>query len=97
MGRTASEGLAAMRSAFCDRSTPHGGVDGDPYAIVAGDTVYLVGTQSRDAVLFVVPSATASNAVPRLLDADSDATQPMDVDVMRSFLHRFSHAEGVTI
>src|ERR1700754_5129181 len=37
----------------------------DPYTLVARDTIYLMGTHSRDAVLYVVPPAVPDAAVRR--------------------------------
>jgi hypothetical protein len=62
----------------------------DPYSLVASDTIYLIGTHSRDAVLFVVPPASPSEAVHRVLSAVSDATQSMSVPVMRHLVHHFA-------
>ena len=65
----------------------------DPYTLVAADTIYLVGTHSRDAVLFIVPPSTPSWAVHRVLRAVSRATQSMSVAVLRHLVARFA-AEG---
>lgn len=61
----------------------------DPYSLVASDTIYLIGTHSRDAVLFVVPPASPSEAVHRVLSAVSDATQSMSVPVLRHLVRHF--------
>lgn len=55
----------------------------DPYRLVARDTIYLMGTHSRDAVLYVVPPASSTATVHRLLCAVSDSTRPMSVAVLR--------------
>lgn len=65
----------------------------DPYSLVAADTIYLVGTHSRDAVLFIVPPSTPNWTVHRVLRAVSRATQSMSVAVLRHLLARIA-AEG---
>ena len=55
----------------------------DPYSLVARDTIYLIGTHSRDAVLYVVPPASPGDAALRILRAVNDGTQPMSVPVLR--------------
>ncbi|MGH3674573.1 MAG: DUF5994 family protein [Mycobacterium sp.] len=65
----------------------------DPYALVARDTIYLMGTHSRDAVLYVVPPAIPHAAVHRVLRAVSSATQSMSVAVLRQLVDRFAEAE----
>jgi hypothetical protein len=55
----------------------------DPYALVACDTIYLIGTHSRDAVLYVVPPTSPGDAVHRVLHAVSHADGPMSVAALR--------------
>jgi hypothetical protein len=55
----------------------------DPYSLVACDTIYLIGTHSRDAVLYVVPPTSSGDAAHRLLRVVSDGTEPMSVPVLR--------------
>ncbi len=64
----------------------------DPYSLVACDTIYLIGTHSRDAVLYVVPPTSPNEAVHRVLSAVSDATQQMSVQVLRHLVRHFSTA-----
>jgi hypothetical protein len=66
----------------------------DHYALVARDTIYLIGSHSRDAVLYVVPPSTAGTAAHRVLRAVSDATQPMTVVVLRHLLSHSAAAAG---
>jgi uncharacterized protein DUF5994 len=61
----------------------------DPYTLVANDTIYLMGTHSRSAVLFVVPPAVPGAAVRRVLRAVSNATGAMSVAVLRHLVDRF--------
>jgi hypothetical protein len=62
----------------------------DPYALVARDTIYLIGTHSRDAVLYIVPPAIPRAAVYRVLRAVSSATESMSVAVLRQLVHRWA-------
>jgi Family of unknown function (DUF5994) len=66
----------------------------DPYSLVACDTIYLIGTHSRDAVLFVVPPASPADGVHRVLSAVSDATQSMSVPVLRHLVRHFATVTG---
>jgi Family of unknown function (DUF5994) len=66
----------------------------DPYSMVSCDTIYLIGTHSRDAVLYVVPPASPGEAVRRVLSAVSDATQPMSVPVLRHLIRHFATPAG---
>ena len=62
----------------------------DPYAMLSCDTIYLVGTHSRSAVLYVVPPSSPADAVRRVLGAVADATQPMNVTVLRYLVGHFT-------
>jgi hypothetical protein len=62
----------------------------DPYALVDNDTIYLMGTHSRSAVLFVVPPAMPVAAVRRVLHAVDDTTGSMSVTVLRHLVDRFA-------
>jgi len=55
----------------------------DPYSLVARDTIYLIGTHQRDAVLYVVPPTSPGDAAHRLLSAVTDGARPMSVPVLR--------------
>lgn len=59
----------------------------DPYRLRARDTIYLKGTHSRNAVLFVVEPSNSAVAVRRLLRMVSDSTQPISVAALRRLLH----------
>lgn len=65
----------------------------DPYTLVSSETIYLIGTHSRDAVLYVVPPSCAVAVVDRVLAAVSDATGPMNAFVLRHLLGQFSVSE----
>jgi hypothetical protein len=68
----------------------------DPYTMVSSETVYLVGTHSRDAVLYAFPQACTAAIVDRVLDAVRDSEAPMDTSVLRHLLGRFSAGEADT-
>jgi hypothetical protein len=61
----------------------------DPYTLVAQDTIYLISTHSRDAVLFLVPPSMPGRAVHRVLRAVSNATASMSVAVLRHLVEHF--------
>jgi Family of unknown function (DUF5994) len=62
----------------------------DPYTMVANDTIYLMGTHARSAVLFVVPPAIPVDAVQSVLRAVTDATGSINVAVLRHLVERFA-------
>jgi hypothetical protein len=62
----------------------------DPYTMVASDTIYLMGTHARSAVLFVVPPAIPAAAVSCVLRAVTDATGSISVPVLRHLVDRFA-------
>ncbi len=62
----------------------------DPYTLVARDTIYLMGTHSRDAVLYVVPPAIPGAAVRRILGAVSGEAASMCVTVLRELVERYA-------
>lgn len=68
----------------------------DPYPMVTCETIYLIGTHSRDAVIYVFPQTCTTAIVDRVLDAIRDSDAPMDTSVLRHLLGRFSTAEAET-
>lgn len=66
----------------------------DPYPLVASDTIYLIGTHSRDAVLYVIPPKCSVSVVDHVLAAVSDATGPMNAFVLRHLLGHFTTTAG---
>jgi hypothetical protein len=62
--------------------------------LVTSETIYLIGTHSRDAVLYVVPPSCAVAVVDRVLGAVSDATGPMNAFVLRHLLGHFASTES---
>lgn len=68
----------------------------DPYAMVSRDTIYLIGTHARNAVLYVVPPSTHSDAALRILRAVSDGSQPMSVPVLRTLIRQSATAAGAS-
>jgi len=60
----------------------------DPYRLVADDTIYLIGTHSRDAVLFVVPPSTPPSAAHRVLRTVADGIAPITAAALRQLIHQ---------
>jgi hypothetical protein len=60
----------------------------DPYRLVFSDTIYLVGTRSRDAVLFVVPPSSSTEDARRLLCEVSASEQPMNAGLLQQLVHQ---------
>lgn len=60
----------------------------DAYQLVASDTIFLIGTHSRDAVLFVVPPKSAGSTVERVLREVSDCPDPMNVTLVRQLMRK---------
>ncbi len=55
----------------------------NPYRLVFSDTIYLKGTHSRDAVLFVLPPASSGERARRLLREVSTSAVPMNAGALR--------------
>jgi hypothetical protein len=60
----------------------------DPYRLVFSETIYLMGTHSRDAVLFVVSPASSGEDAGRLLGEVCGPAQPMNATVLRQLVRR---------
>jgi hypothetical protein len=60
----------------------------NPYRLVFRETIYLMGTHSRDAVLFVLPPATSDEDAGRMLGEVSSSAQPMNATVLRQLVRR---------
>lgn len=60
----------------------------DPYRLVFSETIYLMGTHSRDAVLFVVSPASSAEDAGRLLSEVSGSAQPMNAGSLRQLVRR---------
>lgn len=58
----------------------------DPYKMVARDTIYLLGTHSRDAVLYVVPSRTDRTSANRVLRAVLEHVHTTSASTLRLML-----------
>ena len=65
----------------------------DRYSLVARDTIFVVGTHTRNALLYVVPPETNADHARELLKTVSDAAQPMTVRMLRAIVngHPASH------
>ncbi|MGE2689695.1 DUF5994 family protein [Mycolicibacterium pulveris] len=65
----------------------------DPYALVAADTIYLMGTHSRDALLYVVPPSSPRDVVGRLLRTVDGANGHMSADMLRQLANDVTNVE----
>jgi len=61
----------------------NGMVSLNPYRLVSSDTIYLMGTHSRDAVLFVLSPSSTRDEARRLLGEVSTSALPMNADELR--------------
>jgi hypothetical protein len=59
----------------------------DPYRLVFTDTIYLKGTHSRDAVLFVLSPSSSDEEARRLL-REVPRVQPMNARVLRQLVRQ---------
>jgi Family of unknown function (DUF5994) len=66
----------------------------DPYRLVFRDIIYLMGTHSRDAVLFVVSPSSSGEEAQRLLHTVSASTRPMNASVLRQLVREFGAGFG---
>ncbi|WP_425436292.1 DUF5994 family protein [Mycobacterium terramassiliense] len=55
----------------------------NPYRLVFSDTIYLVGTHSRDAVLFVLAPSSSGDEARRLLHEVSTSALPRNARALR--------------
>jgi len=60
----------------------------DPYRLVFSDTIYLVGTHSRDAVLFVLSPSCCGEEPRRLMCEISASAIPMNARVLRQLVRQ---------
>ncbi len=59
----------------------------NPYRLVFSDTIYLMGTHSRDAVLFVLPPSNSGEDALRLLGEVFTSEKPMNAGALRQLVH----------
>jgi len=59
----------------------------DAYRLVANDTIYLVGTHSRDAVLYVIASHVPVPTARAVLDTVGGGRTPIGVAMLRQLSH----------
>lgn len=58
----------------------------DRYSLVARDTIYLTGTHTRNALLYVVPPETGADNACDLLKRVESTTIPMTVRMLRAIV-----------
>lgn len=66
----------------------------DPYRLIFSDTIYLMGTHSRDAVLFVLSPSSPGEEARRLLCEVSTSPQPMNAGVLRQLVRQCASGSG---
>lgn len=66
----------------------------DPYRLIFSDTVYLMGTHSRDAVLFVLSPSSSAEEVRQVLCEVSSSEQPMNAGVLRQLVRQCASGVG---
>ncbi|MGA9376983.1 MAG: DUF5994 family protein [Mycobacterium sp.] len=59
----------------------------DRYSLVARDTIFVIGTHTRNALLYVVPPETDAERARELLKTVSGAAQPMTVRMLRAIVN----------
>ena len=67
----------------------------DPYRLVYSDTIFLQGTRSRDAVLFVLAPSSSCEDAQRLLREVASSTQPMNAGLLRQLVRRCTLDPGL--
>lgn len=67
----------------------------DPYRLVYSDTIYLKGTRSRDAVLFVLSPSSSGEDAQRLLREVAGSAQPMNAGLLRQLVRRCAPDSGL--
>ncbi|ORV93763.1 hypothetical protein AWC11_05720 [Mycobacterium interjectum] len=60
----------------------------NPYRLVFSDTIYLVGTHSRDAVLFVLAPSSSGDEARRLLHEVATSALPTNARALRQLTRR---------
>ncbi|WP_231743318.1 DUF5994 family protein [Mycobacterium sp. GA-2829] len=65
----------------------NGAVAVDAYRLVAHDTIYLVGSHSRDALLYVIGADVSMPAARAVLDAVDAGAQPICAESLRRRIH----------
>jgi Family of unknown function (DUF5994) len=66
----------------------------DPYRLIFSDTVYLMGTHSRDAVLFVLSPSSPGEEVRRLMCEVSGSARPMNAGALRQLVRQYASGLG---
>lgn len=69
----------------------------DPYRLVFSDTIYLKGTRSRDAVLFVLAPSCSGQEASLFLGEVAASAQPMNASVLRQMARRRAVGSGLPL
>lgn len=62
----------------------------NPYRLVFSDTIYLMGTHSRDAVLFVLSPSSSGEEARHVLCEVSSSAQPMNAKALRQLVQQYA-------
>ncbi len=66
----------------------------EQYSLVARDTIYIMGTHARNALLYIIPPETTAARATDLLDKVADATHPVSVRMLRALSSGRVSADG---
>ncbi len=66
----------------------------DQYSLVSRDTIYVMGTHARNALLYVVPPETTEARAGDLLEKVADAAHPVSVRMLRALASGRLSADG---
>lgn len=66
----------------------------NPYRLVFSDTIYLMGTHSRDAVLFVLSPSSSDEEARRLMRGVCASAEPMNAGGLRQLVREYAAELG---
>ncbi|MCV7440246.1 DUF5994 family protein [Mycobacterium seoulense] len=66
----------------------------NPYRLIFSDTIYLMGTHSRDAVLFVLAPSSSTEDACRLMSEVHTSAEPMNAGDLRQLVRRCASELG---
>lgn len=66
----------------------------NPYRLIFSDTIYLVGTHSRDAVLFVLSPSSSTEEARHLMGEVCTSSEPMNAGELRQLVRKCASGFG---
>ncbi|CQD20516.1 hypothetical protein BN000_04936 [Mycobacterium europaeum] len=66
----------------------------NPYRLIFSDTIYLVGTHSRDAVLFVLSPSSSTEEARHLMCEVCSSAEPMNAADLRQLVGKCASGFG---